>query len=93
MKYTGKIVIGNTEYHFSYEEGFQRKYGYPQTEFHKLQHDHFIQQVNSQIRKLTTNTQTDGLSFYDFLVTWVLNHIAKSDKVWADFVVAKINNK
>lgn len=88
-----KKLTDYTEYHFSYEEKFQRIYDYPQTDFHKLQHDQFIQQVNSQIKKLATPAQTDGLSFYDFLVTWVLNHIAKSDKVWADFVVAKIKNK
>ncbi len=88
-----KKLTDYTEYHFSYEESFQRKYDYPRTDFHKVQHDQFIQQVNSQIRKLSSPLQADGLAFYDFLVTWVLSHIAKSDKVWADFVIDKINNK
>lgn len=85
-----KKLTDYTEYHFSYEEGFQQKYGYPQHDFHKMQHDQFIQQVNSQIQKLSNPDSDDGVAFYDFLVKWVLNHIAKSDKVWADFVIAKI---
>ncbi len=88
-----KKLTDYTEYHFSYEEGFQTKYGYPQTDFHKMQHDQFIKQVNAQIQKLTSPSQDDGLSFYDFLVKWVLSHIAKSDKVWADFVVEKMRSK
>ena len=86
-----KKLTDYTEYHFSYEEGFQKKYGYPQLDFHKMQHDQFIQQVNSQIQKLSTPNAEDGIVFYDFLVKWVLNHIAKSDKVWADFVLTKMN--
>lgn len=88
-----KKLTDYTEYHFSYEEDFQRKYGYPQTDFHKMQHDQFIKQVNAQIQKLSSPNQEDGLSFYEFLVKWILSHIAKSDKVWADFVVAKMNEK
>ena len=85
-----KKLTDYTEYHFSYEENFQKKYGYPQTDFHKMQHDQFIQQVNNQIQKLSAPNVADGLAFYNFLVNWVLSHIAKSDKVWADFVVEKI---
>lgn len=88
-----KKLTDYTEYHFSYEEGFQTRYGYPQVEFHKMQHDQFIQQVNDEIRKLSNPTQADGVKMYEFLVNWVLNHIAKSDRVWASFVIKKISGE
>ena len=70
-----------------------RKYGYPQSDFHKMQHDQFIREVNSQIKKLANPSQDDGLQLYSYLLKWIVNHIAKSDKVWADFVTSKLQGK
>lgn len=88
-----KKLTDYTIYHFSSEETFMRKYGYPQSDLHKMQHDQFIQEVNSQIKKLANPSQNDGLRLYSYLVKWVINHIAKSDKVWANFVTSKLQGK
>ncbi|AEE16482.1 bacteriohemerythrin [Treponema brennaborense] len=85
-----KKLTDYTVYHFDHEENFFRRYGYAQADFHKMQHEQFIQQINEQIRKLSQPTQADGQRLYEYLVTWLLNHIAKSDKVWAAFVLPKL---
>ena len=63
-----KKLTDYTVYHFSSEETFMRKYGYPQSDFHKMQHDQFIREVNSQIKKLANPSQDDGLQLYSYLV-------------------------
>ena len=47
-----KKLVDYTEYHLKFEEGFLRDRGYPQIDFHKMQHDQFISQVNAQVKKL-----------------------------------------
>lgn len=81
-----KSLTDYTVYHFTSEEEFMRKYGYPSADMHKSMHDNFIAEVTKQIKSLNTATKTEAERLYSFLATWVLNHIAKSDKVWAEYV-------
>ncbi|MBO8450557.1 MAG: hemerythrin family protein [Spirochaetes bacterium] len=78
-----------TVYHFSSEEAFLKKYDYPALATHKLAHDNFITELNSQVKKLSVNSIEDGGRFYEYVVSWVLTHIAKADRLWADFVHRK----
>ena len=84
-----KKLVDYTDYHLKFEEDFLRAKGYPQIEFHKMQHDQFISQINGQVKKLTDPHQQDGLVLYDYLLKWLLNHIAKSDKAWSLHVLSK----
>lgn len=81
-----KSLTDYTVYHFSNEEEFMKKYGYPSADMHKSMHDNFIAEVTKQIKSLNTATKTEAERLYKFLASWVLNHIAKSDKVWAEYV-------
>lgn len=81
-----KSLTDYTVYHFSNEEEFMKKYGYPSADMHKSMHDNFIAEVTKQIKSLSTATKTEAERLYKFLASWVLNHIAKSDKVWAEYV-------
>lgn len=85
-----KSLTDYTVYHFSNEEEFMKKYGYPSTDMHKSMHDNFIAEVTKQIKSLNTATKTEAERLYKFLASWVLNHIAKSDKVWAEYVKPNI---
>jgi len=85
-----KSLTDYTVYHFSAEEEFMRKYGYAGVALHKVAHDNFVSEVNHQILKLNTGTRDDGLQFYSYLANWVLNHIAKADRVWAAAVKPKL---
>lgn len=84
-----KKLVDYTEYHLKFEEGFLRDRGYPQIDFHKMQHDQFISQVNAQVKKLVDPRQDDGLVLYDYLLKWLLNHIAKSDKAWSLHILSR----
>lgn len=81
-----KSLTDYTVYHFTNEEEFMKKYGYPSADMHKSMHDNFISEVTKQIKSLSTATKTEAERLYSFLASWVLNHIAKSDKVWAEYV-------
>lgn len=85
-----KKLTDYTEYHFDDEEKFLRRYDYPGIDAHKMAHDNFIKEVNEQIKSLTTATPTDGVKLYQFMVHWVVTHIAKADVVWAKFVKSKM---
>lgn len=85
-----KSLTDYTVYHFSSEEKFQAKYGYAGVSMHKLAHDQFVSEVQNQIAQLDSGSQEDALRFYDYIANWILTHIAKADKIWANFVKTKI---
>lgn len=87
-----KSLTDYTVYHFSNEEAFMQKYGYTGFTMHKFAHDNFIDEVNNQIRRLSSDSTEAGLQFYDYIVRWLLSHIAKADQVWAKFVKEKMNS-
>lgn len=86
-----KKLTDYTIYHFSNEEAFMSEYGYTGTATHKISHDSFIAEVNSQIKLLTTANKESAEKFYVYIVNWVLMHIAKADKIWAKFVKPQLN--
>ena len=81
-----KKLTDYTVYHFSSEEDFQEKYDYKGLSMHRLAHNQFVAEVQHQISKLNSESQDDALRFYDYIANWVLTHIAKADRIWADFV-------
>lgn len=84
-----KALTDYTEYHFSEEENFMRVNSYPGLEGHRAQHNDFVQKVMLEIRLLANASPDDGYMFYRFLGTWLLEHIAKSDKAWAEWLKEK----
>ncbi|MGN0728519.1 bacteriohemerythrin [Treponema sp.] len=84
-----KKLTDYTVYHFSSEENFMRAHEYIGSDAHKTAHDNFVNEVNYQIKKLSADKKEDGQRFYSYIVGWVLNHIAKADRVWANFVKSK----
>lgn len=74
--------------HFSDEEGLQRRYVYPGYEAHRVQHQHFI----DQIKKLRTETEKEGISLHhvvetnNLLLKWLINHISVVDKELGKFL-------
>jgi len=81
-----KRLTDYTVYHFSEEEAFMRRYGYPDLERHHAEHEAFVAEVKRQISTLSRADSAGGFNFYRFLGNWLLNHIAKSDRAWADFI-------
>lgn len=86
-----KKLSDYTEYHFTAEENFMKRYGYSGWETHKAAHDGFVNEIHGQIIKLSSGTKKDFLEFYHYIANWILVHIAKADRVWAAYVKTKIS--
>ena len=94
LKLTMSKILKNltdyTVYHFTSEEDFMKKYGYEGVPMHKIAHDNFVAEVTQQIKKLDSSSKEAVLLFYDYIANWILAHIAKADKIWANFVKEKM---
>jgi hemerythrin len=94
LKLTMSKILKNltdyTVYHFTSEEEFMKKYGYEGVPMHKIAHDNFVAEVTQQIKKLDSSSKEAVLLFYDYIANWILTHIAKADKIWANFVKEKM---
>lgn len=78
-----KKLTDYTVYHFSSEEEYMRKCGYAAADAHKAAHDNFVREVSYQIQQLSSDNIEEGAHFYTYVASWVMNHIAKADKIWA----------
>lgn len=85
-----KELLDYTDYHFKFEENnYFRKYGYEVSDLHVSQHNSFVRNIEDRINTAASNI-SEGKELYRYLVTWLLHHIAKSDKAWALFVLPKM---
>ncbi len=84
-----KGLTDYTVYHFSTEEGFMDKLSYPDAASHKGAHKEFIAELESQAKNLDSGSIEDGVKFYEYIGSWLLNHIAKTDKALAGFINEK----
>jgi len=89
----GKIFTGLAAYtqkHFSYEENMFAEYGYSDSEEHKRQHNELIAQVVELKEKFMENPQgTISADLMLFLKRWLTNHIMRTDKDYAEFLISK----
>lgn len=83
-----KKLADYTHYHFVAEEVLMERYMYPSTTQHKEEHSNFITQITSRVPQIARGNQTMGQELYEFLLDWIVNHIAHSDRLWADHVIA-----
>ncbi len=82
-----KKLTDYTHYHFEAEEMLMERYQFPSTAQHKSEHGNFIKQVTTKIPQIASGNQVMGQELYQFLLDWIVNHIAHSDKSWADYVI------
>ena len=83
-----KALGDYTVYHFSTEEALIEEQGYPGIQSHRLAHKNFTSQIENQMKRVSDSTEA-GFKFYDFVLSWLLTHILKADKLWADFIAQK----
>ncbi len=81
-----KRLTDYTLYHFTDEEALMKARGFPGIEGHKKEHEGFVERVRVEIASLPSAEPARGYQFYRFLGTWLLNHIAKSDRAWAEYI-------
>ena len=82
-------VVEYTKTHFVYEEGLMSKYGYPEFEAHKAQHQKMIDKVNDLQAAYEDRPEKAMKDALDFLKQWLIRHINGTDKQYSDFLVSK----
>ncbi|BCV52505.1 bacteriohemerythrin [Shewanella algae] len=86
-----RIVQGLVDYtanHFAYEEELFARFGYPQTEQHKLKHQQLVAKV-LDFQKRVANGEDVADELMAFLKSWLINHIQGSDKEYTSFLIAR----
>ncbi|HHW46212.1 MAG TPA: hemerythrin family protein [Clostridiales bacterium] len=73
--------------HFTAEEAYQRKIGYPKYNEHKKIHDNMVEYVNSVSRQYEQEGYKEQLmqQLAGKLLAWLVNHVAAEDQRIADF--------
>lgn len=77
-------------YHFGEEEKLMKKYNYDGYEEHKIQHDKFIEKVNSfDTEKMDEEQKKAGMDLVVFIANWIEKHILGTDKKYTEFFNGK----
>jgi hemerythrin len=82
-------VVDYTKTHFVYEEGLMSKYGYPDFEAHKAQHQEMISKVNDLLASYEDHPESAMKEALDFLKHWLIRHINGTDKQYSEFLLSK----
>lgn len=93
----GKLTLGKMldhliEYavtHFSTEETMLRQHGYTGLAQHKAIHEHFKAKVTDMRREFELGRLALSVAVMAFLQKWLIDHIAGTDRKYADLVRRK----
>ena len=70
--------------HFSTEEEYMKKYGFPELESHKFQHVKFNDTVRDFREKLDSKTNLSKI--FVFLSRWLASHIMETDMQYVPYM-------
>ncbi|MDR1359891.1 MAG: bacteriohemerythrin [Deltaproteobacteria bacterium] len=92
LESSGRDILDNlkkyTVSHFSTEEHYFSRSGYPDTERHKQIHRKFVDKVVSVEKQLLAGQIQVGDDLLDFLKDWLFTHIRVTDHQYGPFVKA-----
>jgi len=84
-----KRLIDYTKSHFSTEDSLMVEHKYPDIATHRKQHSDLIAKVDALHADVKSGKQLVGPKTVMFLQNWLVDHILKTDKKLATFLVAK----
>ena len=82
-------LVDYTKTHFAFEEELMSKYGYPDFEAHKAQHEKMIVKVNEFVADYEKHPEKTIKAALHFLEQWLIRHINGTDKEYSEFLVGK----
>jgi hemerythrin-like metal-binding protein len=93
----GPNIIANlksyTAIHFSTEEGYFSRTGYPETDKHKQTHRMFVEKVTQVEQQFAAGKTGVGNDLLEFLKSWLLNHIRVTDHQYVPYIKALIEQQ
>lgn len=84
-----KAMEDYSRYHFSFEEEYMLKIGYPVLYEHRRLHVDFDDMIYSYYRKAIDGELILNSEILSILKGWILNHILKEDKQYAIYFEAQ----
>jgi hemerythrin-like metal-binding protein len=92
-----KFLEDYVVFHFGEEEEYMLRFSYPGYRAHKAQHEMFIRNFNElkkELPKLEGGTKPGSYDLSvetnEVVVDWILDHIAKVDKLLGEFLKGKV---
>jgi hemerythrin len=82
-------LVSYTKTHFSNEEGYLDRYGYPDVKAHKLQHIAFVDKISGFSDDFESGRLGVSIEIMKFLKDWLLKHIKGTDMKYVPFLTAK----
>lgn len=79
-------LVDYTRYHFRAEEELLTRVGYPELSAQRQQHRKFVEKIEGYQRDLHEGRTTVSMSMLEFLRDWLLGHIQKQDRLYAEQV-------
>ena len=79
-------LIQYSKDHFKREEDVLQKHNYPHFEEHKKQHEEFVKKLNDLYEQYNSGSLALSIPMVNFLVSWIQNHIQRTDKKYSDFL-------
>ena len=70
-------------FHFSTEEKYMERFGYPDYAEHKLEHERFVEKVLKFSEDYTNGKAGVSYDILNFLKDWLVGHIQGTDKKYA----------
>jgi len=73
--------------HFALEEGYMSRFGFPDSEAHRLEHEAFVTHVNT-LEYACHASFAPYAEMLQFLSAWLVRHIKRTDKQLGEFLLA-----
>ncbi len=80
------LIISYTGRHFAKEEQLLKKYGYPELNTQRKQHERFRETVMEYKRKYASNEIDLDIDFINLLRDWIINHILTEDRKYGVYL-------
>ena len=77
------------DYHFNSEEHYMQEYGYPEYETHRKEHIEFMRKTAQFSLATMEYEKTIPADMLEYLKTWLIEHILKSDMAYKPFFKQK----
>ncbi|GEM_PF-268229 len=86
-----KFMDHYAHWHFSSEEKYMKKYGYPDYETHVKEHEKFYKYTKDMMRKIEDYGINSDIAYsiQKYLIDWLINHIKYTDRKFAEFLRSK----
>jgi len=81
-----KKLINYTDKHFAAEEMVMQKFNYFDYPMHKKEHENLKKEVKDFYDKFQRKEISVSTNLFNFLKSWLINHIEKTDKKYTEFM-------